>query len=199
MSFERRKIRVGRVISDKMDKTVVVSVEWGRPHRIYKKTVRRRTRFNAHDEENRCMLGDLVRIIETRPRSKTKRWRVAEILAQKEIAEIQPDEIIVEEPVEPPQEAETGTGDVQAVATAVPDEPEALIAEPAAEPTVSEAEPTVETEVEPTVETEAAALEPQTPVAEAPSQEAETPDQAPDEQPAPKPDGTASKEEQREQ
>ena len=99
MSYERRKVRVGRVVSDKMDKTVVVVYEWSRPHPIYKKAVRRQTRFNAHDPENQCRLGDTVRIVESRPTSKTKRWKVAEILSNKEIAELQPEEIQVDESV----------------------------------------------------------------------------------------------------
>ena len=89
----------GRVVSDKMDKTVVVVYEWSRPHPIYKKAVRRQTRFNAHDPENQCQLGDMVRIVESRPTSKTKRWKVAEILSSKEIAELQPEEIQVDESV----------------------------------------------------------------------------------------------------
>lgn len=93
MSLANRKVRVGTVVSDKMDKTVVVVVEWRRPHPLYKKPVRRRTRFYAHDEEGQCRVGDLVRIVETRPLSRTKRWRVAEVLARVEIAEIQPEEI----------------------------------------------------------------------------------------------------------
>ena len=99
MSYERRKVRVGRVVSDKMDKTVVVVYEWSRPHPIYKKAVRRQTRFNAHDPENQCRLGDTVRIVESRPTSKTKRGKVAEILSNKEIAELQPEEIQVDESV----------------------------------------------------------------------------------------------------
>ncbi len=98
MSFERRKVRVGRVVSDKMDKTVIVSVEWRRPHRLYRKAVRRRTRFQVHDEDNRCTTGDLVRITETRPLSKLKRWKVAEILVHEDIAEVQPEDIKVDEP-----------------------------------------------------------------------------------------------------
>lgn len=93
MSTANRKVRVGTVVSDKMDKTVVVVVEWRSPHPLYKKPVRRRTRFYAHDEKGQCRVGDLVRIVETRPLSKTKRWRVAEVLARVEIAEIQPEEI----------------------------------------------------------------------------------------------------------
>lgn len=96
MSYERRKTRVGTVVSDKMDKTVVVVYEWSQPHPIYRKAVRRRTKFYAHDERNDCKLGDTVRIVESRPRSKTKRWRVAEILSSVEIAEVQPEQIQVD-------------------------------------------------------------------------------------------------------
>jgi small subunit ribosomal protein S17 len=77
----RRKQKVGRVVSDKMDKTVVVSVESLRKHRLYKHTVRVTRRFKAHDEKNSCRTGDTVRIEETRPLSKDKRWRVLEIIA----------------------------------------------------------------------------------------------------------------------
>ena len=97
MSFERRKVRVGTVVSDKMDKTVVVTVEWRQPYALYKKSVRRRTKFTAHDSENQYKVGDLVRIMEGRPLSKTKRWRVVELLQREEIAEVQPDELVVEE------------------------------------------------------------------------------------------------------
>lgn len=97
MSTDRRKVRIGRVVSNKMDKTVTVVVEWRRPHPIYHKAVRRRTRFKAHDEHNQCLFGDLVRIVETRPLSKTKRWRVADILSRQERADIQPEEIAVPE------------------------------------------------------------------------------------------------------
>ena len=76
-----------------MDKTVVVEVETPKRHPLYKKTLRRRVRFKAHDENNQCGLGDLVRIIETRPLSKHKRWRVSEIITKGEVVEIQPKEI----------------------------------------------------------------------------------------------------------
>ena len=99
MSYERRKVRMGRVVSDKMDKTVVVVYEWRQSHTIYKKSVRRQAKFYAHDEENRCSLGDTVRIIESRPYSKTKRWKVAEILSSIEIADIQPEQIQVDEDI----------------------------------------------------------------------------------------------------
>ena len=93
MSYERRKVRIGKVVSDKMDKTVVVAVEWRRPHRIYNKPVRRETRFMVHDAQNECRLGDTVRIREGRPMSKTKRWRVVDILQREDLAEVQPEEL----------------------------------------------------------------------------------------------------------
>ena len=99
MSYERRKVRIGRVVSDKMDKTVIVAYGWSSPHPIYKKAVRRETRFMTHDPENQAKLGDMVRIVESRPISKTKRWRLVEILSSREIAELQPEEIQVDESV----------------------------------------------------------------------------------------------------
>jgi small subunit ribosomal protein S17 len=77
------KERVGTVVSDKMEKTVVVAVENRFPHPIYKKTVSRTTRYKVHDEDNRCQVGDRVRITETRPLSRSKRWAVAEIMTTK--------------------------------------------------------------------------------------------------------------------
>ena len=99
MSYERRKVRIGRVVSDKMDKTVIVAYGWSSPHPIYKKAMRRETRFMTHDPENQAKLGDMVRIVESRPISKTKRWRLVEILSSREIAELQPEEIQVDESV----------------------------------------------------------------------------------------------------
>ncbi|ADL42157.1 30S ribosomal protein S17 [Caldicellulosiruptor obsidiansis OB47] len=75
-----RKTRVGVVVSDKMDKTVVVAVETLVQHPLYKKTMKRTTKFKAHDENNECRVGDKVLIMETRPLSKEKRWRVVQIL-----------------------------------------------------------------------------------------------------------------------
>jgi len=75
-----RKIREGLVVSDKMDKTVVVSVEDRVKHALYGKVLRRTSKLKAHDEQNDCGIGDRVRIMETRPLSATKRWRVVEIL-----------------------------------------------------------------------------------------------------------------------
>ncbi len=76
----RRKVRVGVVVSDRMEKTVVVQVEDLRAHNLYRKVLRRQRRFQAHDEQNECRSGDRVRIMETRPLSRTKRWRVVEIV-----------------------------------------------------------------------------------------------------------------------
>ncbi|MHB1311989.1 MAG: 30S ribosomal protein S17 [Gemmatimonadaceae bacterium] len=75
-----RKVRQGKVVSDKMQKTVVVAIERRVPHPVYGKMVTRTTRLKAHDEENSAKVGDVVRITETRPLSKDKRWRVVEIL-----------------------------------------------------------------------------------------------------------------------
>lgn len=82
MSEERnlRKTRVGVVTSDKMEKTVVVSVETLVEHPLYKKRIKQTTKFKAHDEQNQCKAGDKVRIMETRPLSKDKCWRVLEII-----------------------------------------------------------------------------------------------------------------------
>jgi ribosomal protein uS17 len=76
----RRQERRGVVVSDAMDKTIVVKVESVRAHQRYKKVIRRSVKFHAHDEQNQAHIGDVVRIVETKPLSKTKRWRLAEIL-----------------------------------------------------------------------------------------------------------------------
>lgn len=75
-----RKTRVGMVVSDKMNKTVVVAVERLVKHTLYKKYIKQTSKFKAHDEENTCGIGDKVKIMETRPLSKTKRWRVVGIV-----------------------------------------------------------------------------------------------------------------------
>ncbi len=79
-----RKTRVGNVVSDKMDKTVVVSVETLVRHPVYGRTVKETKKFKAHDEHNQCRIGDKVKIMETRPLSKDKRWRVVEVLEKGE-------------------------------------------------------------------------------------------------------------------
>jgi small subunit ribosomal protein S17 len=75
-----RKTRVGKVVSDKMDKTIVVAIEDNVKHPLYKKIVKRTVRFKAHDENNECRIGDRVEIMETRPLSKDKRWRLVNII-----------------------------------------------------------------------------------------------------------------------
>jgi len=75
-----RKTRTGRVVSDKMEKTIVVAVETRVPHKLYKKIVKRTYKLKAHDEKNECKIGDIVRVMETRPLSKDKRWRLTEII-----------------------------------------------------------------------------------------------------------------------
>jgi len=89
----KHKARTGQVVSNKMDKTVVVAVETAKHHPVYKKTIKKMVRYKAHDAKNECLEGDTVRIIETRPLSREKRWRVAEIIARKEQVEVKPEEI----------------------------------------------------------------------------------------------------------
>ncbi len=90
---KKPKTRLGQVVSDKMDKTVVVSVKTLRRHPLYKKTIKRAVKYKVHDGKNECKLGDTVRIFETRPLSKTKRWRVAEIITKGEVVEVKPEEV----------------------------------------------------------------------------------------------------------
>ncbi|WAH37400.1 30S ribosomal protein S17 [Alicyclobacillus dauci] len=80
MERNERKVRVGKVVSDKMDKTIVVAVEENIKHRLYNKTIRRTKKFKVHDENNEAKIGDTVRIMETRPISKDKRWRLTEVI-----------------------------------------------------------------------------------------------------------------------
>ncbi len=80
----RRQYKVGRVVSDKMEKTVVVAVDYLKPHPLYRKIIRKTSKFHAHDEQNNCKIGDVVRIGETRPISKTKRWEVIEVITRVE-------------------------------------------------------------------------------------------------------------------
>ena len=98
---KNKKTKVGRVVSNKMDKTVVVAVESYRHHPVYKKTVRTVKRYKAHDERNTCGIGDTVKLGETRPLSREKRWRVLEIIDRAELVDIRPEEIDAE--VEKPE------------------------------------------------------------------------------------------------
>ena len=77
---KQRKTRVGKVVSNKMDKTVVVAIEYRVKHGLYSKIVKRTYKLKAHDEENTCAIGDTVKVMETRPLSKEKRWRLVEVI-----------------------------------------------------------------------------------------------------------------------
>jgi small subunit ribosomal protein S17 len=125
----RRRSLVGTVISNKMEKTVVVSVERRRPHPLYRKIVRSTKRYKAHDPNNTAVLGDVVRIEETRPISKEKRWRIIATLTRGNVAEVAPRDIGVPEEAMPAPRAETPPAA----------EPEAAAAEEATEATADEA------------------------------------------------------------
>lgn len=92
MNRRRRRTSEGRVVSKMMDKTAVVAVESRKAHPLYKKIMKRQARFKVHDESNSCQVGDVVRIVESRPISKSKHWRVADIAARGEIIEGKPDD-----------------------------------------------------------------------------------------------------------
>jgi len=90
---ENRKTLVGRIVSDKMDKTIVVEVETRKPHPLYHRIIKRTKRYKAHDETNQGNTGDLVRIVESRPISKEIRWQLAAVVEKRRMAEVQPEEI----------------------------------------------------------------------------------------------------------
>lgn len=162
-AFGGRKIREGTVVSDKMEKTVVVAVHSSIRHRLYKKTIRRVKKYMAHDENETAKTGDLVRIVESAPISKRKRWKVAEVLTRNELPEIPPEAIdstLVQDlaaPIAPivapaaaaaAEEMEAGQADAppealeqtSAAAEAAPSEPEV--------PPMAEEEP-IQTDAEP--------------------------------------------------
>jgi len=89
----KHKERIGRVVSDKMEKTVVVAVEVFKHHPLYHKTIRKTVNYKVHDEKKESKVGDVVKIIETRPLSRDKRWRLAEIIQKGEVVEVKPQEI----------------------------------------------------------------------------------------------------------
>ena len=90
---KKQKTRIGRVISHKMDKTAIVAVDTIKLFPLYRKALKRTEKVKAHDEKNEAKPGDVVRIVETRPLSKDKRWRIAEIVTKGEVAEVKPEEI----------------------------------------------------------------------------------------------------------
>ena len=93
MSKEMRKVRTGSVVRTGQDKTAVVEMVWKQRHRLYRKQVRRVARFHVHDPLNQCQPGDVVRIQEVRPISKSKRWRLLEIMERRQVAEVRPIEL----------------------------------------------------------------------------------------------------------
>ena len=159
MDRKLRKGRVGRVVSTKMDKTVLVAVQWQKRHPLYRKSLRMTTKFFAHDERAECRLGDLVQIRESRPLSRMKRWRVESILERHEVAEVKPIEldegILTEEAVAAEQQAAEAMAAEESPAAA--DEPITAEEEPeVAEETPETAEaPEAVEEQEATTKTEA--------------------------------------------
>jgi small subunit ribosomal protein S17 len=198
-SFGGRKVREGTVVSDKMDKTVVVAVETRVRHPLYKKIVRRLRRHLAHDEINDAKLGDVVRIVESRPYSRHKRWRLAEVLIRAERPEVAAEDVDLEllGEVKPEKEEEEAAVPAEAVAeeaapegeTAVPGEaaeevppveqvvtaPETVEAQEAAAAPEPEAEAQAEEVSEAAAEPEAEARVEEAPEAEAEAQPEETP------------------------
>ncbi len=157
-----RKIREGTVVSDKMEKTVVVAVHSSIRHRLYKKTIRRVKKYMAHDEQETARTGDLVRIVESAPVSKRKRWRVAEVLTRVELPDIAPEAIdstLVEELTEKTAPVAAPAAVVEEAAPVPPMEDEEVVQasapEEALEPvdTSAEVAPT-EPEVPPMAEEE---------------------------------------------
>ena len=112
MSKEMRKVRTGTVVRTKSDKTTIVEMVWKQRHRLYRKQMRRVARFYVHDPLSQCQLGDIVRIQETRPISKTKRWRLLEILERHLVAEVRPIELESDAAVILAPEEETETEEI---------------------------------------------------------------------------------------
>lgn len=119
MARTMRKVRVGSVVRTSREKTATVEMVWKQRHRLYRKQMRRVARFQVHDPENQCKLGDLVRIEETRPISKTKHWRILEILQRRQVADVAPIELESDAVIEEPEDEATQ------------DAPEASVAEDA--------------------------------------------------------------------
>ena len=108
-----RKSRTGTVVSDVNEKTIIVEIVRQAPHRIYRKVIRRTKRYHVHDSENRATVGDIVRIEECRPISKTKRWQLVEVLTERQVADVAPEELdegLVEEIEHTTARAEPGAG-----------------------------------------------------------------------------------------
>jgi small subunit ribosomal protein S17 len=141
----RRKTMIGVVVSNKMDKTAVVAVERRMQHPLYKKIIRRTKRYKAHDEANEARLGDVVRIAETRPISKEKRWRIAETLVIGNVADIAPRDIGAPEEAILPVAIEAPV--VEPAVAEAPAAIETVVEAPVVEPAVAEAPAAIETAV----------------------------------------------------
>ena len=109
----KRKVRTGSVVRIKQDKTAIVEMVWKQRHRLYHKQMRKVARFYVHDPENQCQLGDLVRIEETRPISKTKHWRLLDILERRQVAEVRPIELEGDAETEPEEVLEEAALDIE--------------------------------------------------------------------------------------
>ena len=155
MARTSRKVRVGAIGRTNHDKTAIVEMVWKQRHRLYRKQVRRIARFYVHDPENKCRLGDTVRIEETRRISKNKHWRLMEILESKQIAEVRPIDVETDVSLEMTQprvlaaeaRAEAAASEAAEAESAV-EEPEA-VEEETEEETVAEEEPEEEAAEEP--------------------------------------------------
>ncbi len=143
-----RKSRIGTVVSDSNDKTIVVSIQRTTRHRLYRKVIRRSKKYHVHDEANEATVGDTVRIEECRPFSRLKRWRLVEILTEREVAEVAP-EALDEELVDEVQ---------RSAARAAAEAEEAEAAEGAGSEPVAEADPR-RTETDPDAETPDAVMD----------------------------------------
>ena len=156
----RTRTLTGTVVSDKMDKTVVVLVEMTTRHRLYRKILKRSKRYMAHDDRLQAKTGDLVRIAEARPLSRLKRWRVIEVVQRREVADVAPRDIDAqyitlqrerEQPPAPVAKTEEETPAVEETAEAPVEETEAPVEEteaPAGAEASSEEQPTVEKDEE---------------------------------------------------
>lgn len=111
MAKAMRKVRVGSVVSTRMEKTAVVEMVWKQRHRIYRKQMRRVTRFYVHDPDGQCRIGDTVRIQETRPISRTKHWRLLEIMNRREVADVRAIELEGDAVIEPAAEPAAAIAD----------------------------------------------------------------------------------------
>ena len=156
--YTRRKSRVGVVTSDKMQKTVVVAVESSKRHPLYNKTIRRTTRYKVHDASDLAKVGDIVRIVENRPLSREKRWRLAEVVTRRDVAEIAPREIDASllGINRPHTESAAAMAEAPAVEAPVAEEVETPVEEQAPPPAEAEAEPEAEA---PVAEAQAAPVE----------------------------------------